>query len=95
MVGRGRQRSPGANIGADDMGAVEPERVGDTDDELAHSPRREQRVAALRMTKPRQVDRDQVRVFGESQPDRLEGEQTLRPRAQQQGVLVALLSQQR
>ena len=89
---RGEQRRTGADVGTDDVRELEPERVGDTNHELAHRPRREQRVAALGMTEPRQVDRHQMRVLGEPQPGRLEREQTLRPWAQQQGVIVAILA---
>src|SRR5579883_3233773 len=42
------------------------------------------------MTEPRQIDRHQVGVFGQSRPDRLEREQALRPGAQQEGVIVAI-----
>ena len=92
MQGRGEQRGGGADVGTDDVRVLEPERVGEADDELAHRPRREQRIAALGMTESRQVDRHQMRVFGEPQPGRLEGEQALRPRAQQQRVIVPVLA---
>jgi hypothetical protein len=42
--------------GADDMRAFEPEGVGDAYDELAHRRRGQQRVAALGMPEPRQID---------------------------------------
>jgi hypothetical protein len=92
MLGRGEERGPGANIGTDDVRDLEPERVGDANDELAHRARRQQRIAALGMTESRQVDRHQMHVFGEPQPGRLEREQALRPRTQQEGVLVAALA---
>ena len=92
MRRRGEQRGPGADVGTDDVRVLESERVSEASDELAHRPRGEQRVAALGMTESRQVDRHEMRVFGESQPGRLEGEQALRPRAQQQGVIVPVLA---
>jgi hypothetical protein len=64
------------------MRVLEPECVGDTNQELAHRLRRQQRIAALGMTEPRQVDRHQVRVLGESRPRRLKGVQAFRPRTQ-------------
>jgi hypothetical protein len=73
------QGGGGADIGPDDVGAGEPEGVGGADDELAHRPRRQQRVAALRMTEPGQVDRHQVRVLGEPPPYRLERQQAEAP----------------
>ena len=92
MQGSGEQRGAGADVGADDVRVLEPERVGEADDELAHRPRREQLIAALGMTESRQVDGHQMRVLGEPRPGRLEGEQALRPRAQQQGVIVPVLA---
>ena len=44
------------------------------------------------MTEPRQVDRHQMGVFGQPRPGRFEGEQALRPRAQQQRVIVPALA---
>jgi hypothetical protein len=70
---------------------LEPEGVGDANEERAHRPWRQQRVATLGMTEPRQVDRHQMGVFGEPRPGRFEGEQALRPWAQQQGVIAALV----
>ncbi len=58
--------------------------------ERAHRPRGEQCFAPLGMTKSRQVDRHEMRMFGESQPGGLESEYSLRPGAQQQGVIVAV-----
>ncbi len=75
-----------------DVRVLEPEGVGDANHELAHRPRREQRVATLGMAEPGQVDRHQMGVFGEPDPGRVEREQALRPRAQQQGVIVAVLA---
>jgi hypothetical protein len=49
-------------------------------------------TVALGMTEPGQVDRDQVGAGSQLLPCRLEGEQAFRPRAQQQGVLVAVLA---
>jgi hypothetical protein len=92
MQGRGEQAGRGADVGADDMRVLEPEGVGGADDELAHRPRGQQRVPALGMTEPRQVDRHQMGAFGQPRPHRLEGEQAFRPRAQQQGVIVAVLA---
>ena len=74
------------------MRLLEPERVGGANDELAHGPRRHQASSALGLTEPRQVDRHQVGVLGEPRPRRLEREQALRPRAQQEGVVVPLLA---
>ena len=74
------------------MRVLEPECVGDANDELAHRPRRQQRIATLGMTEPRQVDRHQMGVLGESRPGRFEREQALRPRAQQEGVIVPVLA---
>src|SRR5580692_11251613 len=44
------------------------------------------------MTEPGQVYRHQVRVLGEPRPHRLERQQALWPRAQQQGVIVTVLA---
>ena len=65
VVGRGEQRGRGADTGADQMRVLEPEGVGGADDELGHRPRRQQRVAALGMTEPGQVDGHQVGVLGQ------------------------------
>ena len=92
MQGRGEQRRPGADVGADDMRVLEPEGVGDADDELAHRPRGQQRIAALGMAEPRQVNRDQVRMLGQPRPHRLEGEQAFWPWAEHQRVIVAVLA---
>jgi len=53
MRRRSEQGGRGADVGADDMRVGEPERIGGADDELAHRPRGQQRVAALGMTEPR------------------------------------------
>ena len=50
------------------------------------------RCAALRVPETRQFDPHHVRVFGEPRPYRLEGEQVLGPRAQQQGVIASLVA---
>ena len=92
LGGRGEQAGCGADVGADDVRAGEPEGVGGAQDELAHGPRGQQRIVALGMTEPGQVDRHQVRVLGQPCPYRLEGEQAFWPRAQQQGVIVAVLA---
>jgi hypothetical protein len=52
IQGRGEERGPAANIGADDMRVLEPECVGDANDGLAHRPQGQQRIAALGMTDP-------------------------------------------
>jgi hypothetical protein len=90
--GVGKRVALDADVGPDDVRACEPEGVGSVDDELAHRPRRQQRIAALRMTEPWQVDRHQVRVLGEPRPHRLERQQAFWPRAQQQGVIVMVLA---
>ena len=82
LVGRG------ADVWADDVRIIEPECAGDADEELAHGTRGQQRVLALRMPEPGQVDRHQMSALGEPRPRRLEGEKALRPWAQQQGVIV-------
>ena len=87
MPRRGEQRGRGAGAGGDDMRVLEPERVGGGDDELAHRPRGQQRVAALGMPEPRQVHGHQVGMLREPPPDRLEGQQALRPRAEQEGMI--------
>jgi hypothetical protein len=79
MRGRGEQGGGGADVGVDDVRAREAESVGGADDELAHRPRR-QRIAALGMTEPGQVDHHQVRVLGEPRPHRLERQQAFWPR---------------
>jgi len=75
------------------MRMLEPEGVGSAENEVAHRPRGQQRIAAQRMTEPRQVDRHQMGVLGEPRPHRLEHEQALRPRAEQQGLLAAVLAE--
>ena len=90
MQRRREQRRRGPNVGADDVRALEPEGVGGANEELAHRLRRQQHVAALGAPEPRQVDRHEMRPLGEPGPGRLEREQALRPRAQQEGVVVAL-----
>ena len=92
MQGSGEQRGGGADVGTDDVRVLEPERVGEADDELAHRARREQLIAPLGMTESRQVDGHQMRAFGEPQPSRFEGEQALRPGAQQQRVIGPVLA---
>src|SRR5262249_15823093 len=66
---------------------AQPEGVHHADYEPGHRPRSEQRVPALRVTEPGQVDGDQPGVAGQHGPDRREREQGLRPRAEQQGFL--------
>ena len=92
IQGCGEERGPGADVGADDVRVVELERVRETDDELAHRTRRQQLVAALGMTEPRQVDRHQMCLLGEAQPCRLECEQALRPGAQQENMILAVIA---
>ena len=83
MPRRGEQYGRGADVGADDVRLLESERVGDGEKELAHRPRSQQSVPTLGVTEPRQVDGYQMGVLGELPPDRLEGQQRLRPRAEQ------------
>jgi hypothetical protein len=49
---RGDKRRPGADVGPDDVRVLEPEGVGDANEERAHRPWRQQRVATLGMTEP-------------------------------------------
>jgi hypothetical protein len=72
------------------MRTDQAEGVGDTDDELAHRRRGQQRVAALGTTEPWQVDRHQMGTCGQPRPHGLERQQAFRPRAQQQGVILAV-----
>ncbi len=74
------------------MRFLELECVGGANDELAHRPRAEQCLATLGMTKARQVDGHQMGVLGQTRPRRLEREQALRPRAQQESVIIPLLA---
>jgi hypothetical protein len=90
MPGGGEQRGRGADVGADDVRIIEPECVRDGHDEVAHGARGQQRILTLGMPEPGQVDGDQVGALGEPQPRRLEREQALRPRAEQQGVIVTV-----
>jgi hypothetical protein len=89
---RGEKRGPSANIGSDDVRLLKPKRISNANDELAHRPRRQQRIPTLGMTEPRQVNCHQMRTVGQPRPRRLEGEQALRPRAQQKGVIVSVLA---
>ena len=88
MPRRGEQCGRRADVGADDVRLLQPERVGDGEHELAHRSRGHQGVAALGVAEPRQVDRHQMGLLGELPPDRLEGQQRLRPRTEQQCVVV-------
>jgi len=92
MCGRGEEQGRGADVGPDGVRILEPQRVGEADHELAHRSRRQQIVATLGMTEAWQVDRHQVCVFGQSRPHRLEGEQALGPRVQQEGVVAPILA---
>jgi hypothetical protein len=74
------------------MWVIEPERVGGGDDELAHRPRGQQRVAALGVPEPRQVHCHQVSTLRQAPPDRFEGQQALGPRAEQEGMITVVLA---
>src|SRR6266403_5772298 len=74
------------------MRAGEFECVGDPNYELAHRLWRQQPIATLGVAEPGQVDGHQMGVLGEARPGRLEGEQALRPRTEQQGVIVSILA---
>jgi hypothetical protein len=78
--------------GSDGVWTLEPQRVDEADHELTHRARRQQLVATLGMTEARQVDRHQMRMLGQSRPHRLESQQALRPRAQQEGIITSLLA---
>ncbi|HJY93865.1 MAG TPA: hypothetical protein VJ371_02875 [Streptosporangiaceae bacterium] len=69
---------------------IEAEGVGGADDEVAHRPRGQQLIATLGTAEPRQVDGHQMGMFGQPLPYRHEGQQAFRPRAQQQGVILAV-----
>jgi hypothetical protein len=71
---------------------LEPEGVRCADEELRHRPGGQQRVPALGMTEPGQVDRHQMGMLGEPRPHLLEREQAFRPRAEQQSVIVVILA---
>jgi hypothetical protein len=70
---------------------LEPERVGGEHQELAHRPRRQQRVPALGMPEPGQVDRHQMRVFGELRPGWRKRQEALGPGTEQERVIAFLL----
>jgi hypothetical protein len=69
---------------------LEPELVGEPDDEPTHRPRREERGATLGVSEPGQVHRDHVGVLSEPVPHLAEGEQALGPRAEEECVVVTL-----
>ena len=90
--GRGEQRDGGPGARPEQVQMAQAEGVGGAEDEPGHRLRGHERVTALGMTEPRQVDGHQAGLRGQPRPDRHEGQQTLRPRAEQQGVLAAVLA---
>ena len=89
-VVRGReQQRRRPDVGADCVRMLEPELLDDLSDEFTHCRRREQFVPPLRVPEPRQVNRHEVCVLGESGPHLLEREEALRPRAQENSRYVA------
>src|SRR5262249_14820574 len=65
---------------------LEAKCVRDSNDELAHRLRRQQRVSTLRTAEAWKVDRHQMGGGREARPRRLVGEYALRPRAEEQRV---------
>jgi hypothetical protein len=92
VVGSREQQGAGADVRADRVRVLEPELVGEPDDELPHGARRQERVATLGMPEAGQVDGHEVRVLGEAAPHLVEGMKALRPGAQQERVIVTLLA---
>jgi hypothetical protein len=86
VEGCGEERSTGADVGADDMRLLQPERIGKAHNELAHRARRHERVASLGVSEAWEVDRHKVRVLGKPRPRRLERIQALRPRAEEESM---------
>jgi len=82
MQRRSEERGAGADVGTNDVWAIEAEGIGHADEEFAHGPRRHQLVAALGTAEPRQIDGDEVRVLGEPRAGGLEGILALRPWAE-------------
>src|SRR5262245_20700557 len=90
---RGREEcGASANVRADDVGMLEPEGIGDTNDEVAHRPRRAQALATRRMPEPRKVDGYEVCVLRQTRPGGLEREQAFGPRIEQQRLGLVLLA---
>ena len=92
MQGRREEGGTGPDVWTYDVWALEAERVGEADHELAHRPGRHHLIPSLGVTEPRQVDRDQVGVGREPSPHRFERQQALRPWAEQKGVMVSLIA---
>ena len=90
--GRGERRKEygwRSDVKANGVDRREPERVDRPRDELAHLPRSEQIVAALRLSEARKVDREHLEVSRQPGPDGDEGENALRPGTEEHDLLVA------
>jgi hypothetical protein len=92
VVGSCEQQGAGADVRADRVWVLEPELVGEPDDELPHGARRQERVATLGMPEAGEVGGHEMRVLGEAVPHLVEGVKALRPGAQQERVIVPLLA---
>src|SRR5207248_3229808 len=90
VQGGGEERRPSAYVRADEMRTVQPPRVDEPDDELAHRLRMQEVVPPLRAAKAWQVDGTEVRELGEPLPDRPERIQAFRPWIRQQDRLVVV-----
>src|SRR5690349_15221444 len=90
---RGREEHGAcANVRSDDVRTLEPEGVGDANDELTHGSRGEQTLATLRMPEARKVYGNEMCVLRQTRPGRLEREQALGPRVEQQRLALLLLA---
>src|SRR5262245_16844229 len=74
------------------MRLLQAKGVGELNDEVAHRPWRHQRVAALGLREPRQVNRQQMSVLCQPMPGGLVAVNALRPRTQQERVIIARLT---
>src|SRR5262249_25110080 len=84
--GRRKQYGGGPDVGADDVGSIQAERVGGLKDELSHRLGVHQRLAIFRSTKAGRIDSDQVRGGHEMRPSWLGGVYAFRTTAHQDHV---------
>jgi hypothetical protein len=92
LRGRREQRGCRADVRTHDVRVLETECVGHADDEVAHRPRRHQRISPLRTPEPWQIDRDQVSLLGQARPHCFVREDALGPRTEQQRIRIALIA---
>jgi hypothetical protein len=65
VEGCGEECGTGADVRSDNVWLLQPKRIGDAHDKLAHRARRHERITALGVSEAWKVDRHEMRVLGE------------------------------